>query len=155
MHETDIAKLQFCKWVPWAHRASLLQDNGPWLGVYLWARFLRAPSSSAKPYPKLPRQVIYIGEAKNIDRRPLAGGHHRLVHYRDAFPDDPNFHKLYLSVCRVQRFRNGFNSKKARALYARLRVYTQWVEASLYWNYTRTWGRPPALHYKKGTYGHE
>jgi hypothetical protein len=58
-------------------------------------------------------------------------------------------------VCRVHRFRYGFASKKARGLYSRLRVYTHWIEASLYWEYTETWGRPPALHYKKGTYGHE
>jgi hypothetical protein len=73
MHETDIKKLKFCRWMPWAGRSSLLQDDGPWLGVYLWARFHRAPSPLANPYPKLPRQVIYIGEAKNIDRRPLTG----------------------------------------------------------------------------------
>lgn len=94
-------------------------------------------------------------EAKNIDRRPLAGDHHRLVHYRDTFPDDPNLEKLYVSVCRVQHFGHGFSSKKARSHYSRLRVYTQWVEASICWDYTKTWGRPPALHYKKGTYGHE
>ena len=155
MHETDIKKLKFCRWMPWAGRSSLLQDDGPWLGVYLWARFHRAPSPSANPYPKLPRQVIYIGEAKNIDRRPLTGVHHRLLHYRDTFPDDPNLQMLYVSLCRVYRFAAGFGSKKARGLYSRLRVYTQWIETSLYWEYTKMYGRPPALHYKKGTYGHE
>ena len=125
MHETDMTTLHFCSWVPWAARSSLLQDDGPWLGVYLWARFLRAPSPSAKPYPNLPRQVIYIGEAKNIDRRPLAGVHHRLVHYRDTFPDDPNLQMLYVSVCRVRRFAAGFGSKKARGpLFAAARLHT-------------------------------
>jgi len=155
MRETDIKKLQFCRWVPWTRRFSLLQDDGPWLGVYLWGRFRRDPSPSAKPYPNLPRQVIYIGETKNIDRRPLTGVHHRLVHYRDTFPDDQNLQMLYISICRVHRFAAGFDSKKARGLYSRLRVYTQWIEASLYWEYTKIYRRAPALLYKRGTYGHD
>jgi hypothetical protein len=153
MNCTDISKAKFCEWVHWRDRSDLLRDDGPWLGVYLWGRFRRPPS--VKPYPPLPRQVIYIGEAKNIDRRPLSGEHHRLSHYRATFQDDPHLQMLYASVCCVHRFGSGFASKKARTLYSRLRVYTQWVEASLYWEHTRIWGRPPALHYKKGTYGHE
>jgi hypothetical protein len=65
----EISQLQFCQWVPWRDRSKLLRDDGPWLGVYPWAHFRRPPNQSVKPYPFLPRQVIYIGEAKNIDRR--------------------------------------------------------------------------------------
>jgi hypothetical protein len=152
MPRDNLSKPQFCEWVPWIRRTDLLRRDGPWLGVYLWGHFRRPPSRSVKPYPDLPRQVIYVGEAKDIDRRPLTGMHHRLAHYRDTFPDDPNLDKLYVSVCFVQHFRRGYSSKKARSLYTRLRVYTQWREATLYWEYTKKWGRPPALHYKKGAY---
>lgn len=141
--------IRFSQWVLWADRGSLRRSDGPWLGLYLWARFDRAPSPSAKPYPRLPEQIIYVGETKHLDLRPLAGRHHRLAHYRDTFPDDPHFRRLYLSVCRVHRFRNGYATEAARTLYPRLRVYTQYIEARLYWDYTRRWGRPPALHYKK------
>ena len=143
-------RIVFSEWVPWQERHGLKQTAGPWLGVYLWAYFKRPPASSARPYPDLPREVVYVGEAKNIDRRPLTGRHHRLRHYTDTFPGDPEYKELYVSVFRVQQFRAGYESKKARALYARLRVYTQYVEARLYWEYTQRWGCPPALHYKKG-----
>jgi len=152
MPRDNVSKPRFCKWVPWNRRPDLLRRDGPWLGVYVWAHFRRPPSHLVKPYPNLPRQVIYVGEAKDIDRRPLTGAHHRLAHYRDTFPDDPNLDNLYVSVYFVQRFRRGYSSKKARSLYARLRVYTQWLEATLYWEYTKKWGRPPALHYKTGAY---
>jgi hypothetical protein len=126
----------------------LKRSDGPWLGLYLWARFDRAPAPS-KPYPRLPEQVIYVGETKHLDARPLTGEHHRLVHYRETFRDDPGLERLYVSVCRVHRFQNGYERDDARVLYARLRVYTQYIEARLYWFYTKRWGHPPALHYKK------
>jgi hypothetical protein len=72
----------------------LLRKDGPWLGVYLWGRFQRPPSKNLIPYPTVPAQVIYVGEAKSIDRRPLTGNHHRLVHYKDTFADDPKLVSL-------------------------------------------------------------
>jgi hypothetical protein len=93
--------------------------------------------------------VIYVGETKHIDKRPLTGEHHRLVHYREKFPEDPNLNMLYVSVGRVQSFPRGYVSKKDRGLYTRLRVYTQYVESKIYWEYTKKCRRPPALHYKK------
>ncbi len=93
--------------------------------------------------------MIYVGETNNIDTRPLTGKHHRLVHYRDRFADDPDLKMLYVAVCHVHPFRRGYHSKKANGLYSRLRVYTRYAEAMIYWEYTKKWGRPPALHYKK------
>lgn len=113
----------------------------------------RDSQSRARALPRLGSDGLHaVGEAKDIDRRPLSGTHRRLAHYRDTFPDDPNLDNLYVTVCLVQRFRNGYSSKMARTLYARLRVYTQWLEATLSWEYTKKWGRPPALHYKKSAY---
>lgn len=134
----------------WADRSSLRRSDGPWLGLYLWARFEAGPSPSI-PYPELPEEVVYVGETKNLDQRPLAGRHHRLAHWRDSFPDDPQFTQLYLSICRLQQFQGGYAADAAKTLYPRLRVYTQYVEAKLYWEYTQHWGHLPALHYKKGS----
>lgn len=141
--------VDFSEWVPWGDRARLRRKDGPWLGVYLWAHFRRPPRAAELPYPDLPHQLVYVGESKDLDQRPLAGRHHRLRHYVEMFPRDPNHRQLYVSVFRVQPFRAGYESKKARASYARLRVYTRYVEARLYWEYTQRWARPPALHYKK------
>ena len=124
MPGNDAPKIDFSEWVSWSDRSSLLRSDGPWLGVYLWAHFKRPLSQPTKPYPNLPSQVIYVGETKDIDQRPLTREHHRIVHYRDTFPDDPDLVKLYLSVCRVRRFGAGYSSKKAKGVYSRLRVYT-------------------------------
>ena len=137
-------RIEFSAWVPWHERSRLSRVDGPWLGLYFWARFNAPPAPSAKPYPRLPKELIYVGETKHLDKRPLTGSHHRLTHYRDTFPDDPNLERLYVSVCRVCDFPEGYGPD-----YARLRVFTQYVEAKTYWDYTVRWGRPPALHYKK------
>ena len=86
--------------------------------MYVWGRFRRPPSDSVKPYPKLPSQLIYVGETKHIDTRPLTEKHHRLVHYGDTFSDDPDLEMLYVAVYRVRPFRRGYDSKKAKALYS-------------------------------------
>lgn len=155
MARVEVPEIKFSRWIPWNRRLDEVQRNGPWLGVYIWARFPQPPSRKTRPYPRLPSQLIYVGETKHVDERPLTGAHHRLRHYRDTFPHDRDLRELYVSVYRVHPFRRGYDSKKARGLYARLRVFTQYIEGKIYWDYTKKWGRPPALHYKKGTYGHD
>jgi hypothetical protein len=139
----------FSAWAPWSDRRRLRRDDGPWLGLYLWGRFERPPDEADRPYPVLPRQVIYVGETKHIDLRPLTGDHHRLAHYRDTFPDDDGLKLLYITVGRVERFPDGYEGAEARSTYRRLRVFTQYIEAKIYWEYTKQWNCPPALHYKK------
>ncbi|MGH7795649.1 MAG: hypothetical protein ACREQ2_12260, partial [Candidatus Binatia bacterium] len=117
-------------------------DHG-WVCTY-GVNFGRAPLQSSKPYPTLPEEVIYVGETKRLDLRPLAGLHHRLEHYRETFPNDPGLKHLYVSVCRVCCFPGGFNEENAKKQYAILRVYTQYVEAKIYWEYTQRWEHPPA-----------
>lgn len=144
----DSPRITFSNWVPWHERSSCRQHDGPWLGVYLWAHFHKQPS--VKPYPKLPEQLIYVGETKVLDRRPLSGnGHHRLLHYRETFPSDRKLNRLYVSLCRVRGFPDGYRLPSAKTLYDILRVYTQYVEAKIYWEYTQRWEHPPALHYKR------
>jgi hypothetical protein len=141
--------ITFSEWFAWADRPQFRRRDGPWLGVYLWGRFDAPPPGTDRPFPELPSQVIYIGESKHLDIRPLSGDHHRLIHYCDTFSDDPDLRKLYLSISRVERFPDGYDTTEAKAHYGRLRVFTQFIEARLYWEYTKRWHSPPALHYKK------
>jgi len=143
-------QITFSQWTPWSDRARLRRSDGrPWLGLYLWGHFHQPPTST-EPYPKLPQQLIYVGETKHLDLRPLTGEqHHRLIHYRETFSDYLNLELLYLSVCRVHSFPSGYRLPDAKVLYDALRVYTQYIEAKIYWEYTHRWMHPPALHYKK------
>jgi hypothetical protein len=143
-------EIRFSEWVPWAERSSLRRPDGPWLGLYLWGHFGERPPKSRIPYPDLPEEMIYVGETKHLDFRPLSGKHHRLIHYCDTFEDDPTFTRLFLSIYRIHHFKGGYQTQEAQALYPRLRVYTQYLEARLYWEYTERWQQVPKLHYKKG-----
>ncbi|MCA1789891.1 MAG: hypothetical protein LC667_08530 [Thioalkalivibrio sp.] len=144
----------FTPWVAWGDRAALKESGGPCLGVYLWARFDTAPDPLALPYPNLPEEIIYVGESKHLEQRPLGRiRHHRLAHYLEVFRDDPKFEHLYVSVFRVCPFPNGYESGEAAQRYSALRVYTQYFEGKLYWDYVMRWGHPPKLRYKKGTAG--
>jgi len=140
MHETDIKKLKFCRWMPWAGRPVCCRTTVR-VGVYLWV-FHRAPSSSANPYPKLPRQVIYIGEAKNIDRRPLTGG--TIDSFITGIPfrrsESPDAIRLPLSRTPV---RSWLGQKRPEVSYSRLRVYTQGSRHRCTGSYTKMYGRPP------------
>jgi hypothetical protein len=114
------------------------------MGLYLWARFPKnmKPKPTDRPYPNLPKQLLYVGETKNLNARPLTGGHHRLAHHRDTFGDD-GLGRLYVSVARIYPHAAGDAACTA------MRVFNQYLEGRIYWDYTRKYGRRPALHYKK------
>lgn len=75
----------------------------------------------------------------------------RLAHPLDNYLTDPRSDRLYLSLCRIQQFPGGYAAEPARLRYPQLRIYTQYLEAKLYWEYTQRWDHAPALHYKKGS----
>ena len=144
-----IPRLRFSRWVSWKDRSNLRRTDGPWLGIYFWGRFDFPPGPRVRPYPALPRVLIYVGDTKHLDTRPLTGRHHRLSHYRDTYPDDPALNHLYLSICRIRRFPRGYQAGRSKPAYDRLRNYTLFLEAAFYWLYTKKWGEPPRLRYKK------
>lgn len=145
----DKPQLTFSPWTRWNDRASLRRSDGrPWLGLYVWGYFQNRRPSGA-PYPDLPEQIVYVGETKHLDLRPLTEPHHRVSHYKETFPEDVNLDNLYLSICRVRSFPGGYNSPDVKPLYDRWRVYTQFMEAKIYWNYTQRWRHPPALRFKR------
>lgn len=106
------------------------------------------PSPSDHPYPDLPKAVVYVGETKHLDERPLRGLHYRAEHYQQTFTDDLELRKLFLSVARVHAFQGGYGRSKASDD-RRLRVFTQYVGARIYWAYTKKWQQLPELHYKR------
>src|SRR3990170_667978 len=81
--------VRFSPWVQWHERGGL-KSGHPEVGVYLWA-YVDPPTNRLPDpsWPDLPSELIYAGETNNLNRRPLGSGHHRLKHYRDTFPGDP------------------------------------------------------------------
>ena len=117
------------------------------MGVYLWARFEASPAPTVRPWPDLPETLVYVGEANNLNERPLGSDHHATEKYHATFPDDPGLTKLHVAVFRYVPFTGGLETPKHR-------VYTQFLEAQISWEYVLRYGRPVALYYKKGKYGH-
>lgn len=145
----DPPPIVFSEWVRWGDRARLKAADGqPSPGVYLWARFAHPPKSGSHPYPDLPEELLYAGETKNLNVRPLGGRtsggtpHHRLAHYGDCFPDDAARALLYVSVFHVIPFKQG--DKQC------LRAFTRYVEDLIYWEYAKRYGKRARLDYKKG-----
>ena len=97
-------KIRFSKWVRWRDRKALANGSAC-MGVYVWAHFRKAPRLDSRPFPNLPKGLIYVGEANDLNIRPLTGWHHRLEHYVDQFPSDRNYEHLYVSIFAVGPFR--------------------------------------------------
>lgn len=135
--------IAFSPWVHWDDRPQLI-DEQQFMGMYLWAHFHQKPDQTIVPSERaLPEELIYVGETKNLNARPLRGlGHQRLEHYCDIFPGDSNFSYLYVSVFRVECYED---SDRCRGL----RAYTRYVEDLIYWKYVEAHGRRAALDYKK------
>ena len=139
--------ITFSEWVPWHDRARLKRAGRRWLGVYLWGHFRQEPPSGTRPYPNWPEELIYAGETKDLDARPLGSRrHHRISHYLDTYGEDTELKFLHVSVFRVACF-----SQTEDEGYVRLRAFTRYLEARIFWEYAQRWGHRAALDYKKGT----
>ena len=138
----DAPAIEFSPWRAWRDRPEMRSDD-PHLGVYAWAHFHEPPASGARPFPDLPDGLIYVGETKNLNNRPLGAGHHRLQHYRATFPRDVDLELLYVSVFRAHCY------DPADSKCRELRAFTRYVEDLVYWEYTRKFGIRPALDYKR------
>jgi hypothetical protein len=142
----DEPEVVFSSWMPWSGRAGLLATvPTPTMGVYVWARFATPPKPSARVYPDLPEELIYVGETNDLNIRPLGSRrHHRVANYVELFPDDPKLRKLYVAVCRLAPFRP--QDPECHAW----RALTRYLEARIAWEYTKTFRRRPLLDYKRG-----
>jgi hypothetical protein len=139
-------KIEFSKWVPWSKRAAVLTASEPWLGVYMWAHFHDAPATDTSPSidPAPPRELIYVGETKNLNaralRRSAEGG---LERYAETFPADRELKHLYLSVCSVRPFQGNDEAYHVH------RAFTRYVEDMIYWKFVKEFERRAALDYAR------
>ena len=134
-------EIVFSPWTPWQKRKEL-RTKVHYGGVYIWARRLsREPELLM--WPRLDERIIYIGETKSLNDRPLSR-HNRIARYRQLF-GDPGLLNLYVSICRA--FRTGSREERE------LRAFTQYLEDKLDWEFTREYGRRPAMHFKEGKTG--
>jgi hypothetical protein len=144
----DVERIQFSEWVPWLTGREGIRQPIQSLGVYAWAHFQSSPDPNARPYPIIPEELIYVGETKDLNRRPLSGGsHHRLQHYRTTFKDDSELRCLYVSVFHVEPYVSGGGRSRL------LRAFTRYLEDKIYWEYVQKFGKRAALDYKTGKAG--
>jgi hypothetical protein len=133
----------FTEWVHWRERARLVTPD-PHIGVYAWAHFHEQPGTDARPYPDLPSQLIYVGETKNLNYRPLGPGSHvGLERYAETYPSDHRLNQLYVSVFRVKCVTEGDELCRV------LRAFTRYVEDLMYWKYVQAFEKRPALDYAR------
>jgi hypothetical protein len=141
----DVTPIQFTEWVAWSDRRRLVTPE-PHLGVYVWGHFHGHPGPEIRPYPDLPSQLVYVGETKNLNIRPLgpiSHNHMGLERYAETYPKDADLRHLYVSVFRVECFKDG--DPRCRLL----RAFTRYVEDRIYWEYTRAFGKRAALDYAR------
>jgi hypothetical protein len=137
--------IEFSHWVPWKDRGSL-KRSGASMGVYLWAHFHDTNQAQSPPYPNWPRDLVYVGEANDVNVRPLGTAgqrHHRLTHYRRMYQADSELRLLYISVFHILPFERDPHCHAMRA-------YTRFIESQVQWEYTQRHGERPALDFKTG-----
>lgn len=101
------------------------------------ARFPSRPEQPPEPDPP-PFEVIYIGDAKDLNTRPIAG-HNRVERYVELF-EDSALEQLYVTLSEL--YDTDCDD------YAVQRMLSFHVEAMLVWRYARAHDHPPVLHYK-------
>ena|SRR2546425_12096052 len=132
-----VRDITFGPWTKWTDRGTSRTDTAHG-GVYLFAYCPAVRPPAVPTVDQLPQEVVYVGDAKNLNRRPLSGVHHRLQRYEQLFGDPRKtlfvtVAPLYQTTCVEPHVERAFS------------FYT---EAQLVWNYTDRHGHPPAMHYK-------
>lgn len=131
-------RVSFGRWRKWLEVEPLARRVG---GVYLLGHFPEGPSTAVPHHDALPRGVVYVGQSKDLNRRPLSS-HPREARYRELFGDDACA-SLWVAV--------GELYETGCADYAMKRVYADYVEMALAWEYASQHGHPLALHFKEGS----
>ena len=140
MIEPPIVK--FSKWVSWSKRHDMLVEELLFPGVYLLARFKRAPKGHGNPTQK---EIVYIGETCNNDLKgrlqqfDRSASKNKLAHsggssYHKKF-NKPDSH-LYLSI---------YPAKKVWTLNP---LFIRHVEREIILKYALKYGKQPELNKK-------
>jgi len=141
MSRITVRPIRFGDWRRWDKRR--MDSVGPSQGgVYLLAHCRSGSAPVTATVDSLPREVVYVGNTKDLDTRPGIGSHDGVKRYRQDIDSTDErlfvaFAPLYESLCED---------------YAMQRVYAEYAEAMLVWRFTEQHGHPPALHY--GHKGH-
>ena len=134
--ETQVA---FTPWRPWRTRSKPIISPSCG-GVYLVAHCHSGKPPEIPTPDNLPVEVVYIGEAKDLNSRPLTGPHSKIqARYPQLF--GPKRDSLFVTYAPL--YETGCKDYDVR------RVFSSYVEAMLVWRYTERHGHPPALHYKE------
>lgn len=143
----DLDELKFSPWEAWATRSSL-RLTPPRAGVYLFG-FFRSPPVDPPTPGNLPLEVIYVGDAKNLNVRPLSEPRHKVIlRVREMFPA-AGLTQLYVSVCALYDapstdMPDGVSAQQ----YAVDRTHSCYIESWLALKYAERHQHPPILQVK-------
>jgi hypothetical protein len=133
---------RFGAWTPWLQRTTLrAQVSGA--GVYLLGYFEGADPSATSPNPNdLPFEVVYVGETRDLNARPLTGFYARVQErFVDLFGAAATQH-LWVAVCPL------YSVAEDHQDYAYQRTRSFYEEALLAWQYAQKHKHPPILQVK-------
>ncbi len=135
---TSDREIVFKPWRPFVGRSSPRVDPA-WGGVYLWAYCASGEPPEIPTPDTLPFEVIYIGVAKDLNKRPLTGQHGAVEKFQNLFHRDSSslivsFAPLFPAGCADEHVERAFACH---------------IEALLVWKYTDRHKHPPILHSKK------
>jgi hypothetical protein len=144
----DLAKcdekaLRFQPWRNWNAR-STPPFTGRFGGLYLLACYSSSPPQRPPTVTNVPREVIYVGDAKNLAERPLSRAHNGVERYIEL-TGDRGLRCLYVAVAPL--YTTGCPD------YELWRIFALYLESMLIWRYTKRHGRPPLMRYKDGGEG--
>lgn len=138
------SNVTFGPWTEWKDRPGVKVAPRA-AGVYLLAYFSEIPVTAPNA-GELPREVIYVGDSKDLKRRPLRDRHNR-VHKRflDLFGKGAESN-LYVSVAELYTLAEDLNSGAVE--YACQRTHSVYLESRLAWEFAQRHGQPPVMQVK-------
>jgi hypothetical protein len=143
----DPLKLTFTPWTRWRDRLSLVTHPSQG-GVYVFGLF-RSPPPGPPSADNLPLEVIYVGDARNLNHRPLTERHHKIVKRLPALFPGPALDSLFVSVCPLYVTPTDFRDDlKAAQQYAVDRTRSFYIESWLAWKYADRYEHPPIMQVK-------
>jgi hypothetical protein len=141
-----VRDLSFEAWTSWA-RCGEMRTLEPFGGVYLFAYFNSPPPPQTAPDPQLlPFEVIYVGDAKDLNNRPLADPGHKVVQRLRSVFAVADLDCLYVTVGRL------YTIDRVPRQYAYQRTCSFFLEAKLAWEYAQLHGNPPIFQVKDSAF---
>jgi hypothetical protein len=116
--------------------------------VYVFG-FFRSPPPGPPTPENLPIEVIYVGDAKNLNSRPLREPHHKVVERFPALFPETSLEQLYISICPLYDAPPDLlHDVVAAKKYAIDRTRSFYIEHWLALRYAEQHGHPPIMQVK-------